>query len=259
MLSRAPALLIYLFVIQSLQLEERSVMYCLYCHTNKVNGKRYFGITGVNPKRRWAAGHGYSTSRHFRHAIEKYGWDSFEHEIIAEGLTKQEACEMEREYIERYNTTDERYGYNLSQGGQGGRLGTKQTDEWKAKMSELRKGRVLTEEHKRKLSEAAKGRKFSDEHRAKLRDAKVGRPLSDEHRRKLSEAMKGKRFTDEHKQKLRESKRSSMKKVYCRETDTVYESVADAARELGVGRANLSATCKGKHKHVGGYHVEYSE
>ena len=75
----------------------------------------------------------------------------------------------------------------------------------------------------------------------------------------MSVAHKGKEVSEETKQRIRESKRKIMKPVYCEETDTVYESVQSAAKALGVCQPNLTATCKGKHKHVGGYHVRYAE
>lgn len=45
--------------------------YSVYCHTNKVNGKRYIGITKHKPEKRWANGYGYSNNRHFFSACMK--------------------------------------------------------------------------------------------------------------------------------------------------------------------------------------------
>ena len=67
-------------------------MYTVYQHKNKINGKNYFGITSKNPEERWKKGEGYKSSPHFYLAIKKYGWDNFEHNILFEGLTKEEAC-----------------------------------------------------------------------------------------------------------------------------------------------------------------------
>lgn len=234
-------------------------MYCLYCHTNKVNGKKYFGITGMDPRRRWMNGIGYKSSRHFNFAIEKYGWDSFEHEIIADGLTKEEACQMEQEYIARFKTTDDRYGYNMSEGGQGGRLGTTQSEETRKLISQANVGRVFSQETRQKLSEAAKGRTFSGETRAKISAAKKGKKLTPEHARKIGNASRGRKLSQEAKDKIRESRRGVMKPVYCVETDTTYESTSEAARQLGLERTNLKATLQGKHKHCGGYHFKYAD
>ena len=233
-------------------------MYTLYCHTNKANGKRYFGVTGMNPKRRWAGGHGYTTCTRFNAAIVKHGWDNFEHEILADGLTEEEAHRLERECIEKHQTTNEKYGYNQSTGGKGGRSGIPHTEEWRKAVSKKQKGRIHSEEHNRKISEAMKGRKFTEEHLRKLSEARKGKKLSEEHRRHMSEAQKGKIMSEEAKRKMRESKRRMMKPVYCEETDTIYESVAAAARALGVSSSNLSATCRGKFSHVGGYHVRFA-
>lgn len=234
-------------------------MYTLYCHTNKANGKRYFGVTGMNPKRRWAGGHGYTTCQRFNAAIVKHGWDNFEHEILADRLTEEEAHRLERECIEKYQTTDDEYGYNQSTGGKSGRSGVLHTEEWKKNQSKRLKGHMVSEETRRKMSEAAKGRTFSDETLAKMSAAKKGKKLSAEHVQHMSDAKRGVPLSEEHKQKLRESKRNMMRPVYCEETDTTYESVSEAARQLGVSASNLSATCRGKHAHVGGYHVRYVE
>lgn len=234
-------------------------MYTVYCHTNKLNGKRYFGITSKRPEVRWGNGNNYRSSRHFNFAIEKYGWDGFTHEVIAEGLTKEEACQMEQDLIMEYKTTDDRYGYNLSTGGESGAAGVVVSAETRAKRSAIFKGRRHSDESRRKMSEAAKGRTFSPETLAKMSAAKKGKPLSKEHRKKIADSNRGKHMSEEAKDKIRESRRYMMKPVYCHETETTYESVSAAARALGVCKTNLAATCKGKHKHVGGYHVKYAE
>lgn len=92
-------------------------MYTVYKHTNKLNGKVYIGITKQAVARRWQNGHGYDRA-HFGNAIKKYGWDSFEHEIMFSGLTKQAACEMEQFLIIKYKSNENNFGYNILEGGQ---------------------------------------------------------------------------------------------------------------------------------------------
>lgn len=80
------------------------------------NGKRYIGITGKKPENRWVRGKGYSGQKVYN-AIEKYGWDNIQHNVLYSGLSKREACETERELIKKYNTLDRNCGYNFSEGG----------------------------------------------------------------------------------------------------------------------------------------------
>lgn len=94
--------------------------YYVYIHTNKINNKKYVGITCRQPEIRWNHGRGYLTNTHFWRAIEKDDWDSFSHEIVAEGLTKQAAHQLEISLIQAYNTMDSDFGYNHSCGGEGG-------------------------------------------------------------------------------------------------------------------------------------------
>lgn len=80
-------------------------------HTNKINGKKYVGIS-KNPEKRWK---NYQGCTHFYNAIQKYGFDNFEHEILLTGLTEKQAIAKETEYIIRYDTVEN--GYNLTYGG----------------------------------------------------------------------------------------------------------------------------------------------
>lgn len=69
-------------------------------------------------------------------AIQKYGWDNIEHNILFENLTQEQAFEKEKELIAKYKTNITRYGsnygYDLTDGGEGS-LGHKVTEELKQK------------------------------------------------------------------------------------------------------------------------------
>ena len=68
--------------------------FCVYIHTSP-SGKRYIGITGQKPERRWRKnGLGYKDHTYFWNAICRYSWDNFKHEIVASNLTKEEAEQM---------------------------------------------------------------------------------------------------------------------------------------------------------------------
>ena len=90
--------------------------WCIYKHTNKINGKVYIGQTCQAPEDRWQNGNGYRSCPKFWAAIEEYGWHSFIHEIIEDNIiTQEEANFRERYWIHTYNSIDE--GYNILPGG----------------------------------------------------------------------------------------------------------------------------------------------
>lgn len=91
--------------------------YTVYCHENKTNHKLYFGITKTSVRRRWSGGKGYKVQHVFGRAVEKYGWDGFEHIILFTGLTEDEAKQMERDLIREFRTQDPSKGYNITDGG----------------------------------------------------------------------------------------------------------------------------------------------
>lgn len=233
--------------------------YCVYLHTNKINGKKYIGITHLKPERRWSKGEGYRTSRHFYFAIQKYGWDGFTHEVIKSNLTKEQACEMEKNLIGQLKTTDDNFGYNLSTGGESGAAGTKQPQERIEKTRKIHTGRKITEETRIKMSESAKGRKFSKETLEKMSKAKKGKPLSKEHIEHMANAKRGVCMSDSAKENMRKSKKEFMVKVYCETNGKEYCSVHEAARSLGVSASNISSVCKGKHAHTKGYVFRYAD
>ena len=99
---------------------ENGVIWKVYVHINKVNGKRYVGITSkAKPEHRWNSGRGYGENTHLRGAIQKYGWDGFDHIILFDNLTEQEAKTKECELIAEWDTCNPLHGYNMTTGGDG--------------------------------------------------------------------------------------------------------------------------------------------
>ena len=92
--------------------------YSVYIHTNKIDGKKYVGVSKQTPvESRWRYGAGYMKNKHFYSAIKKYGWNNFDH-FILEVDSEELMYKLEQQYIAYYKTTDRRYGYNKSIGGE---------------------------------------------------------------------------------------------------------------------------------------------
>lgn len=225
--------------------EDATENYSAYCHTNKINGKIYVGITKNEPCQRWGnEGKNYNNKcPHLWGAIKKYGWNNFSHDIIATGLTREAACNCEKTLIEQYCANDPRYGYNILSGGNAPNI----PFETRMKMSKAMignkngLGKPCSNEKRRKISQAQKGRKLSLEHKAKLSEAKKGKshgPLPAETRKKISAS---------HKKK----------KILCIDTGEVYESIQSCARQTGIDASLICAVCKGRHSHTKGLHFKY--
>ena len=196
------------------------------------------------PSNRWGSnGRNYKECPHFWAAIQKYGWDNFEHEILYTNLTKEEACSMEIRLIKEYKTQDREYGYNTLEGGDCPEI----TQEVRDKMSQSMMGnqnglgKVCSEEKKKKISEAQKGKTLTEEHRKAISKAKKGKT------HKSLNAESRKKIADAHKKCP----------VYCEETDTIYESIQECARQLNIPATNICRICKGKMKSTKGYHFRY--
>lgn len=123
------------------QKESEIKNYKVYMHINKINSKKYIGITKQKPKERWQNGYGYIGCTVFYNAIKKYRWDSFEHKILIDNLSKEEACETEIKLIKQYKTTDRNFGYNISLGGDGVNIPIRNT-EWKSRISQSHMGEL---------------------------------------------------------------------------------------------------------------------
>lgn len=121
--------------------------------------KYYVGITSQTLKQRWRTnGKGYERNTLFYKAIQKYGWDNLQHEVIATNLTHDEACDFEKKIIKELNANHRDYGYNTTLGGEGtcGFSGWFKGKHWspemRQKLSEAHKGQTKTEEQRKNMS-----------------------------------------------------------------------------------------------------------
>lgn len=166
--------------------------YWVYVHTCNANGKKYVGCTiRVKPEYRWKEGKGYQTNKHFYSAILKYGWNNFQHEAW-ELTSESEMYYAEKYLIAYYNTTDNRFGYNNSSGGEKSASGCIRSEEYRKHLSEVNRKRCSDPEYRRKISEAHRGKTFSEETKRKMAEAAKKNWSDPEFRKKRSKAMKGK-------------------------------------------------------------------
>ena len=93
--------------------------YTIYVHENKINHKRYVGMTSINPKVRWQNGNNYRNCPYIQRAINKYGWDGFWHQIILTNLNYWDARVLEQMFIKALKTRNNKFGYNATDGGEG--------------------------------------------------------------------------------------------------------------------------------------------
>ena len=92
--------------------------YYIYKATNKINGKSYVGQTCDFHSRVWQHQRCYEKEDcDFHRAIKEFGFDNFSWEIIETCESEDRACELEKYYIEKFNTY--RDGYNMTKGGKG--------------------------------------------------------------------------------------------------------------------------------------------
>lgn len=90
-----------------------------------MNRKVYIGLhRGNNVSVRWKehvnASNNHSKYRQYlHHAMRKYGVSNFEIAVIMHCENYQELQEFEKLYIKHYRSNDSRYGYNLTNGGEG--------------------------------------------------------------------------------------------------------------------------------------------
>lgn len=189
--------------------------YKVYMHKLKSDNRVYIGITKQEVYKRWQNGLGYVRSSYFYKAIQKYGWDNFEHIILLDDLTKEEAEQKEKELIKKYKANIKGYGFNLNEGGFAPTI----TEKQKRKISETEKGKIISKETIKKANETKRKRYET-----------IGLTI---------------------KEKERYIKRT--KTVKCIETDKKYFGQKELEK-YGLNGSNIYEVCNGNRKSAYGYH-----
>ena len=224
--------------------------FLVYVHTRLDNGEPFYVGKGTVKRIRRTT----NRNQHWKRIVNKCnGFDSI---IIKSGLTEDDAFQLEKDTIAEYRIKNINL-CNYTDGGDGP-SGYKHTDGCKLKMSELAKGRPApnkgcktSEAAKEKMRMAKLGRKLSKEHVEKVAASKRGKPLSYECRMKISNALTGKKHTEEARMKMSTP-------VVCLTNGTIYNSITQAAKELGVWSSNITRVCQGILSQTGGFKFSYS-
>ena len=209
--------------------------YKVYMHIFP-NGKAYIGITRQEPKVRWGGGNGYARNEYMHRAIKKYGWENIEHIVLFDGLSKNDACEIEKELIKKHKTNNKNFGYNIESGGQCSSL----AESTKQKLREAHTGKRASEETKDKMSASRK--RFLSEN-------------PEYYQKNLENIMCA-------VEKAAELKRKS---VIQYDLDgnflAVWNSTREAERVLGIYHSHIAKCCNKvpKYNTAGGYRWEYAD
>lgn len=173
--------------------------YIVYKYISPSN-KIYIGQTNQGLKKRYCCGQGYKHSTYFYNAIQKYGIENFQAEILKEHLTLEEANYWEEYYITLYDSTNREKGYNIAAGGNNHTM----SPEAKKKLSE-----------RMKENNPMKQEKISEKVGNKLR----GKKLDEQRRLNISNGHK--------------------KPIECIETGIIYSSREEAAKAVGVSPSGV--------------------
>ena len=163
---------------------------CIYIIENKINEKRYIGQTIQNPKKREWQHFGKlrkdeHDNPHLQFAFNKYGEESFIFYVILECDSQEELNKKEKFFIQKYDTRDPLFGYNMREGGANGKHSVETCEKIKKSVRGINKGEKNPMYGKKGILWPL-----------------YGKPRTQEHCRRISESNLGKRHTFESKRKI---------------------------------------------------------
>ena len=154
----------------------------IYRIVNIVNGRSYVGQTAERFQRRyWHHNWCLSQGKHHNKQLQKdcsfYGGESFIFEVLQKASDKDDLDALEVKYISSCKSSDINFGYNLQPGGHSGFNNAPfVSPEARKRVGEINRKRML-------------GSKLSEETRAKMRASSKHRSPTKEERQALSKRM----------------------------------------------------------------------
>jgi group I intron endonuclease len=245
----------------------------IYVIENLESGKKYVGQTTRSVEQRFKEHcKSFSGCLMLKNAIQKYGHNCFSVKTIWEGeCSQQELNKLEIHYIEQFNTVYPS-GYNLTYGGEGGKL----SDETRKKISEasIKKYqerpelRIVdkskyTPEVRKKMSEASI-KKYQE--RPELRD--IGKQNKSSKRtpeqvEKMKKAWEKRKIQPQFKETMSKSMEKYFKRVYCFDKQGVliktFESLAEISKEPNFSKGGVSSAIRKKSFYKNMFYVTYQE
>lgn len=247
----------------------RSVIYLV---TNKINGKRYVGVTRF-PEKRWKD-HVRKAYRnpesYFHNSIAKYRADNFSVEHIATCVSPEYGSFVEREVIK-----DLKPEYNQTNGGEhtvgkrvpqevvarirAANVGKKRTLEQREVMSISKKNKYANDpEYKQRILDSLEKARQTPGAREKQRAAASlsgkNRVYTPEIRLNMSLAQKGRTQPAERVARMAKTKQ---KPLICTTTGRKFECCDDAAEHFKVSTSSLYKVLVGARKSVHGLSFSY--
>ena len=252
-------------------------MYTIYMHKNKINGKRYIGQT--NQKRledRWRKGAGYKPknnhSSKFYNAIQKYGWENFEHIILEDNIkTLEQANEREQYWISYYDTfNNDEKGYNMTSGGGSVLMSDEAKLKQKNALKKLYQDNPELTLHQQKIQAQISGKPVYCFEKNKTYDSlseaarennvdvsAITRCLT----RKNQITTNGLHWKyvneDITLEQIEGTRKRKQKQVLCEETGVIYSSPKEAADILKLDNNAIAKCCRGVKKTYNNYHWRY--
>lgn len=236
--------------------------YLIYYHKSP-EGKYYIGQTCQDVEKRWRNGASYKSEK-FASAIQKYGWDNFEHGILESGIIEDKIDELEAYYIKLFDSVNN--GYNTYQRNYSG-----------YHFSELWADEKIREKMIRKLTEQRNTLEYHEQQSQRMKEIwkrdcyreNQNKSWTSDRKEKLSERTKTNWQDSSYREKITKAQSEYRKKdwqnpeyrkkmcvqVRCIETGQIFESVKLAAEWCGVKPNTLSSALKSK-THQSGKHPE---
>lgn len=172
-------------------------MFILYETINLKNDKKY---VGVHETKTLDFDGYFGSGTALRHAVKKYGTDSFERVTLDTFEKKEDAYQAESSVVDG-DFVKSRDTYNMKLGGFGGFDHIDRTKnrppiskEHLRKLNEGRRNSINSEAHKEAIRKSNRERIYTEEQKEHLRNLRLGTKLTEEHKKKIGLAGLGRTY-----------------------------------------------------------------